>query len=196
MKIRKIISLLLAAVMLSSLLVMTSCASKDPVKVAITVKDYGTMTLELYPDVAPKTVENFLKYVDDGYYSGLTFHRIYSGFMIQGGDPNGDGTGTGKFGNIEGEFSSNGVENNISHVRGVISMARATDPDSASSQFFICHEDSTFLDGEYAAFGKVIDGYDVLDAIASAEVTANEYTGELSTPVNPPVIESVIRVED
>lgn len=132
--------------------------------VTIDVKDYGTISLELDADTAPISVTNFINLAKDGFYDGLTFHRIISGFMIQGGDPKGNGTG-GSDQTIKGEFSENGVENNISHVRGTISMARANDPDSASSQFFIVHEDSTFLDGQYAAFGHVTDGMDVVDAI-------------------------------
>ena len=132
--------------------------------VTIDVQDYGTITLELDADEAPISVTNFVNLAKEGFYDGLTFHRIISGFMIQGGDPKGNGTG-GSDTTIKGEFSENGVENNISHVRGTISMARANDPDSASSQFFIVHEDSTFLDGQYAAFGHVTDGMDVVDAI-------------------------------
>lgn len=132
--------------------------------VTIDVKDYGTISLELDADTAPISVTNFINLAKDGFYDGLTFHRIISGFMIQGGDPKGNGTG-GSDQTIKGEFSENGVENDISHVRGTISMARANDPDSASSQFFIVHEDSTFLDGQYAAFGHVTDGIDVVDAI-------------------------------
>lgn len=132
--------------------------------VTIDVKDYGTISLELDADTAPISVTNFINLAKDGFYDGLTFHRIISGFMIQGGDPKGNGTG-GSDQTIKGEFSENGVENDISHVRGTISMARANDPDSASSQFFIVHEDSTFLDGQYAAFGHVTDGMDVVDAI-------------------------------
>ena len=127
--------------------------------VTIDVQDYGTITLELDADEAPISVTNFVNLAKEGFYDGLTFHRIISGFMIQGGDPKGNGTG-GSDTTIKGEFSENGVENNISHVRGAISMARANDPDSASSQFFIVHEDSTFLDGQYAAFGHVTDGMD------------------------------------
>ncbi len=130
----------------------------------IEVKDYGTITLELDADTAPISVTNFIRLAEDGFYDGLTFHRIISGFMIQGGDPKGNGTG-GSDQTIKGEFSENGVENNISHVRGVISMARSNDPDSASSQFFIVHEDSLFLDGNYAAFGHVTEGMDVVDKI-------------------------------
>ena len=115
MKLKKIICLILASVMLLALVSCKNADNGENPKIAITVKDYGTMTFELYPDIAPITVENFLKYVDDGFYNGLTFHRIYSGFMIQGGDSKGDGTGNGKFGNIKGEFSANGVSNTISH---------------------------------------------------------------------------------
>lgn len=130
----------------------------------IQVKDYGTITVELDADTAPITVTNFVNLAKDGFYDNLTFHRIMDGFVIQGGDPNGDGTG-GADQTIKGEFSSNGVENEISHTRGTISMARAQDPDSASSQFFIVQSDSTFLDGDYAAFGKVTEGMDIVDEI-------------------------------
>ena len=132
--------------------------------VTIDVKDYGTISLELDADTAPISVTNFINLAKDGFYDGLTFHRIISGFMIQGGDPKGYGTG-GSGQTSRGGFGESGVENDISHVRGTISMARANDPDSASSQFFIVHEDSTFLDGQYAAFGHVTDGMDVVDAI-------------------------------
>ena len=136
------------------------------VNVEIDVKDYGVIKLELDADTAPITVNNFVSLVKSGFYDNLTFHRIMDGFMIQGGDPNHNGTGGSKR-TIKGEFSANGIENNISHVRGVISMARSNDPDSASSQFFIVHQDSTFLDGNYAAFGKVIEGMEVVDKIES-----------------------------
>lgn len=132
--------------------------------VEIEIADYGTISLELDADTAPISVTNFVNLAKDGFYDGLTFHRIISGFMIQGGDPLGNGTG-GSDETIKGEFSNNGVENDISHVRGVISMARSMDPDSASSQFFIVHEDSTFLDGDYAAFGHVTEGIEVVDQI-------------------------------
>ena len=134
----------------------------------IKVKDYGTIEVELDGDTAPITVANFVKLVNEKFYDGLTFHRIMSGFMIQGGDPLGNGTG-GSDETIKGEFSSNGVENNISHKRGVISMARSSEPDSASSQFFIMHADAPHLDGQYAAFGKLVEGEDVLDSIASID---------------------------
>ncbi len=130
----------------------------------IDIKDYGKITLELDADTAPITVTNFVNLANQGFYDGLTFHRIINGFMMQGGDPNGDGTG-GSDKEIKGEFSANGVENNISHTRGVISMARSTLYNSASSQFFIVHQDSTFLDGQYAAFGHVTDGMDIVDKI-------------------------------
>ena len=135
-------------------------------KVKITVKNFGTMTAELYPDMAPKTVENFVKLVKEGFYEGLIFHRVIPGFMIQGGDPQGNGMGGSKE-NIVGEFKANGFNNPIKHTRGVISMARAYNPNSASSQFFIMHANAPHLDGQYAAFGKVISGMEVVDEIAS-----------------------------
>lgn len=131
----------------------------------IVIKDFGTVKVELDGDTAPITVQNFMDLANAGFYDGLTFHRIMEGFMIQGGDPNGDGTG-GSDKNIKGEFSANGVNNDISHKKGVISMARAQDPDSASSQFFIVQEDSEFLDGQYAAFGHVTEGMEFVDIIA------------------------------
>lgn len=154
----------------------------------IQVKEYGTITVELDADAAPVTVTNFVNLVKDGFYDGLTFHRIMDGFMIQGGDPNGDGTG-GADETIKGEFSSNGVENEISHTRGTISMARAQDPDSASSQFFIVHEDSTFLDGEYAAFGHVTSGIEIVDQICK-DVPAEDDNGTVKAE-NQPVIEKI-----
>ncbi len=136
------------------------------VMIEIEMENGGLIKLELYPDVAPITVENFVILAKEGFYDGLIFHRVINGFMIQGGDPDGNGTGgSGK--NIKGEFAMNGVENNISHVRGVISMARAKPMDSATSQFFIVQSDSTYLDGSYAAFGRVTEGMDVVDEIAS-----------------------------
>ena len=152
----------------------------------IEVKDYGTIKVELDADTAPITVTNFVNLAKEGFYDGLTFHRIISEFMIQGGDPDGNGTGgSGK--NIKGEFSSNGVENNISHKRGVISMARSQDPDSASSQFFIMHKDGTYLDGQYAAFGNVTEGIEVVDEICkNTPVTDGNGTVESQ---NQPVIE-------
>lgn len=160
--------------------------------VTIDVQDYGTISLELDADTAPISVTNFINLANEGFYDGLTFHRIISGFMIQGGDPNGNGTG-GSEKTIKGEFSANGVENDISHVRGVISMARANDPDSGSSQFFIVHEDSTFLDGQYAAFGHVTDGMDVVDAICEA-VPVQDNNGTVAT-ADQPVITAVTVVD-
>lgn len=155
--------------------------------VEITVKDYGKIDLELDADVAPITVTNFIDLVNDNFYDGLTFHRIIDGFMIQGGDPLGNGTG-GSDKTIKGEFSDNGVNNSISHVRGVISMARSNSYDSASSQFFIVHEDSTFLDGKYAAFGKVTSGMDIVDKLAKVKV--EDDNGTVSKE-NQPIIESI-----
>ena len=160
--------------------------------VTIDVQDYGTISLELDADTAPISVTNFINLAKDGFYDGLTFHRIISGFMIQGGDPKGNGTG-GSEKTIKGEFSANGVENDISHVRGVISMARANDPDSGSSQFFIVHEDSTFLDGQYAAFGHVTDGMDVVDAICEA-VPVQDNNGTVAA-ADQPVITAVTVVD-
>ncbi len=156
--------------------------------IVIDVKDYGTIEADLYDELAPITVENFKKLVEEKFYDGLTFHRIIKGFMIQGGDPKGDGTG-GAPDQIKGEFAQNGVANNLSHTRGVLSMARSAMPDSASSQFFIVHEDSTYLDGQYAGFGKVTKGMDVVDKIAeSVPVTDNNGT---VTKSNQPVINSI-----
>lgn len=132
--------------------------------VTIEIEKYGTIEAELDADIAPITVKNFIDLANSKFYDGLTFHRIITGFMIQGGDPDGNGTG-GSDQTIKGEFKSNGVENTLSHKRGVISMARASDPDSASSQFFIVHQDSDFLDGEYAAFGNVTKGIEIVDQI-------------------------------
>lgn len=158
----------------------------------IEVKDYGTISLELDADTAPITVTNFVKLAEDGFYDGLTFHRIIDGFMIQGGDPLGNGTG-GSEETIKGEFSENGVENPISHERGVISMARAMDPDSASSQFFIVHQDSTYLDGQYAAFGHVTEGMEIVDAIC-ADTPVQDNNGTVAA-ADQPVITSVKIVE-
>ena len=164
----------------------------DPVSVVINVQHFGEITVELYPEHAPLTVTNFLKLVDSKFYDGLTFHRIMKGFMIQGGDPKGDGTGDADE-TIKGEFSENGVDNPLSHTRGTISMARGSHSmDSASCQFFICDADSLFLDGQYAAFGKVTEGMDVVDAIADVAVDYNS-AGEKSVPINTITIESIRR---
>lgn len=136
--------------------------------VVIEMENGKEIKLELYPDKAPITVKNFLKLAGEGFYDGLIFHRVIEGFMIQGGDPTGTGTG-GSGEKIKGEFSANGVANDLKHERGVISMARAMPPDSASSQFFIVHQDAPHLDGSYAAFGRVVEGMDAVDEIASVE---------------------------
>ena len=156
--------------------------------VEINIKDYGTIKVELDADTAPITVTNFVNLIKDGFYDGLTFHRIIKDFMIQGGDPSGDGTG-GSSEEIEGEFANNGIKNNISHKRGVISMARSQDYNSASSQFFIVHQDSTFLDGEYAGFGHVTEGMDIVDKICyNVKTTDDNGTVEKD---NQPIIESI-----
>ena len=156
--------------------------------VTITVKDYGEIAVELYGDEAPITVANFLKLAGDGFYDGLTFHRIISGFMIQGGDPLGTGMG-GADEEIKGEFANNGVENPLSHTRGAISMARSQKMDSASSQFFIVHEDSQFLDGDYACFGYVTEGMEVVDAICK-DTQVEDNNGTVAKE-NQPVIEKI-----
>lgn len=158
----------------------------------IVVKNYGKIELELDADVAPITVKNFANLVNEGFYNGLTFHRIISGFMIQGGDPLGNGTG-GSSKTIKGEFASNGVKNSISHVRGTISMARSSMPNSASSQFFIVHEDSTFLDGQYAAFGIVTSGMEVVDKIC-ADTAVEDDNGTVAKN-NQPVIEKITMID-
>ena len=151
----------------------------------IVVKDYGTITLELYPDIAPTTVNNFIFLANSQFYDGLTFHRIIDDFMIQGGDPLGNGTGGPGY-TIIGEFSGNGfTTNTLSHTKGVISMARSNHPDSAGSQFFITSADATYLDGQYAAFGKVLTGLDIVDKLSDVATNAND------APLNPVVIESI-----
>ncbi len=143
-------------------------AAKNPI-VTFQMASGKIIRAELYPNVAPNTVNNFLSLVNKGFYDGIIFHRVIKGFMIQGGDPHGIGTGGPGY-RIKGEFASNGFKNSLSHTRGVLSMARARDRDSAGSQFFIMHGDAEYLDGEYAAFGKVIEGMDVVDEIASTRV--------------------------
>lgn len=182
---------------------LTACSSKEAdttstdtlkgsYQAEITVKDRGVIKVELDADTAPITVTNFVKLAKEGFYDGLTFHRIIPGFMIQGGDPNGDGTGGAKD-TIKGEFPNNGVENNLKHTRGVISMARAQDPDSASSQFFIMLEDAPHLDGDYAAFGQVSEGMEVVDGIAK-DVKAVDDNGTVPKEKQP-VITSIKIIE-
>ncbi len=161
----------------------------EPIMIQIEMEKGGIIRLELYPEAAPITVENFVKLAKEGFYDGLIFHRVIENFMIQGGDPTGTGmSGSGT--NIKGEFAVNGWKNPISHKRGVISMARSNRPDSASSQFFICHADSTYLDGQYAAFGKVIEGMEVVDEIASVKTNAND------KPLEDVVIKTITVIED
>ena len=152
------------------------------------IKDYGTIKIELYPKYAPNTVANFVNLIEDGFYDGNSFHRLVPGFVLQGGDPNGDGTGGPGY-TIHGEFASNGFKNDLKHTRGVLSMARAMDPNSAGSQFFIMHQDAPHLDGEYAAFGKVIEGMENVDKIAKTPTTFND------RPRNPQVIDTITLVD-
>lgn len=159
----------------------------------IDIEGYGMITVQLDQTAAPVTCANFVELAESGFYDGLTFHRIMAGFMMQGGDPKGNGTG-GSDNKIVGEFKSNGYENKLSHLRGVISMARATPPNSASSQFFICHADSEFLDGNYAAFGYVTEGIEVVDAVcAAAQPTDNN--GSIAPDAQPVITSVTIRTE-
>ena len=163
---------------------------KKPI-VTIEMEKGGIIQIELYPEKAPETVKNFISLINKGFYNGLTFHRTIPGFMIQGGDPEGNGTGSPGY-SIKGEFSENGVENPIPHVRGVVSMARSMMPDSAGSQFFICTDDSEHLNGKYAAFGIVIKGMEVVDEIAKTRViTRSPFGGGKDRPVEPPVMKKV-----
>lgn len=156
--------------------------------VVIEMENGDKIKIELYPEIAPETVANFEKLVKSGFYDGLTFHRVIKGFMIQGGCP--DGTGAGGPGwSIKGEFASNGFKNDLKHERGVISMARTSDPNSAGSQFFIMHEDAPHLDGEYAAFGKVVEGMEAVDRIASTKVSF------FNKPVQPQIIKTVTIID-
>ena len=195
--------ILIEAVVLVILLVVAGVfllgnkkADADPLAptdyVQIDIADYGTITAELYGNTAPETVANFMKLAEEGFYDGLTFHRIISGFMIQGGDPLGNGMG-GSSENIKGEFTLNGVENNITHERGVLSMARSQMYDSASSQFFIMHANADYLDGQYAAFGRVLSGIEVVDAICE-NTPVTDGNGSVAKE-NQPVITSVKRIE-
>lgn len=183
---------LMLVILLTGVFMVTGCGKNEylsgKVNVEIEVEDYGTIALELDADEAPITVTNFVDLVEEGFYDGLTFHRIIDGFMIQGGDPNGDGTG-GSSRTIKGEFSSNGVDNSIDHVRGVISMARSSLPNSASSQFFIVQQDSPHLNGEYAAFGHVTSGMEIVDEICE-NVQVEDANGTV-LPENQPVITSI-----
>lgn len=185
--------------LLAVLMVFTACGGSDTeeitfetgetIMVQIEMENGGIIKLELYPDKAPITCANFVKLAKDGFYDGLIFHRVIKDFMIQGGDPTGTGMG-GADENIKGEFAVNGVQNDISHVRGVISMARSRSYDSASSQFFICHADAKYLDGQYAAFGKVTEGMEVVDEIAEVKTDYND------RPMIDMVIKTITVVEE
>lgn len=194
--IKRIFTALLSLLTLGS---FTACSNQsasggdgdygETIMVQIEMENGGIIKLELYPEVAPITVENFVKLAKEGFYDGLIFHRVIKDFMIQGGDPLGTGMG-GSDETIKGEFAINGVTNNLSHKRGVISMARSSNYNSASSQFFICHADATYLDGQYAAFGKVIEGMDVVDEIANVKTNLND------KPLTDVVIKSITVVEE
>lgn len=191
--------ILIAAVLaFLAVLTLVSCSKDKPaesgdlgdsVMVQIEMQNGGIIKLELYPKAAPITVENFVNLVNEGFYDGLIFHRVIKDFMIQGGDPEGTGMG-GSDTKIKGEFKQNGWDNPISHVRGVISMARSRSMDNASSQFFICHGDATYLDGQYAAFGKVTEGMDVVDEIASVPTDKND------RPVEDVVIKTIKVIDE
>ena len=200
--------LLLSITLLCILFSMTACGQKassnsssDDTQnllsgkhhVAIEISSYGTIEAELDADTAPVTVTNFINLANSGFYNGLTFHRVIDGVMIQGGDPNGDGTG-GSSEKIKGEFKSNGVQNNISHVRGTISMARSSANNSASSQFFIMQKDTTSLDGQYAAFGTVTSGMDIVDKICKDRTDTNQ-NGVITDKSKQPVISTVMVVD-
>lgn len=200
----------LSAAVLTLALSLTACGGKDAdvtatptpvpslepeltegaINATITLESGDEISLELYPKVAPKTVDNFVELAEDGFYDGLIFHRVIEDFMIQGGGYD-ENLKEQKASTIDGEFSSNGFDNPMHHTRGVISMARAQQFDSASSQFFIVQEDSTYLDGQYAAFGMVTDGMDVVDDIASARTGSVTSSGMENVPVSPIVIESI-----
>lgn len=176
-------AIMLAISLILGTVFFAGCGKKEYPIVTLTIEGKGDIVIELYHDKAPETVANFISLVEEGFYDGLTFHRIISGFMIQGGDPEGTGRGGPGY-TIKGEFASNGfTQNDLKHKRGIISMARSQHPDSAGSQFFIMHEDAPHLDGDYAAFGKVIKGMDVVDEIAETPTDANDY------PLEPQVIE-------
>ena len=151
--------------------------TKNPL-VAMYIEGYGSIVIELYPDIAPNTVNNFILLVKNGFYDNNTFHRLVKGFVLQGGDPTGTGNGGPSY-RIKGEFTNNGFKNDLSHKKTIVSMARATDYDSAGSQFFICIDDAVSLDGDYAAFGKVIDGWDNIEAIVARETILDKSSGKL-----------------
>lgn len=183
---KKIIAVLMAAIMM---LAVSSCGGNEIVNFTIEMEDGSVMKGELYPDAAPITVKNFIKLCNEDFYAGLVFHRVIPGFMIQGGGYDADLTPKNAD-SIKGEFTANGVKNELKHTRGVISMARTSVPDSASSQFFIMHDDASYLDGQYAAFGRITEGLEVVDKIAESETTSNPMVGD-DVPVELPVIKTI-----
>ncbi|MBF8982750.1 peptidylprolyl isomerase [Lutibacter sp. B2] len=198
---------MVSMIILGMMVIVTGCSGKNEkedaqtnetaehAKVQIEIQDGGKMVFELYPEFAPETVKNFVDLSKSGFYDGLKFHRIMKDFMVQGGDPKGDGTG-GSDNNIKGEFEGNGFsQNTLKHVKGTISMARSASPDSASSQFFIMDGDGSFLDGQYAAFGKLIEGEDTLDKIADTSVKKDPYSGDESVPEVDVIIKKVTVLE-
>ena len=192
---KKILALLLLLSLSLGCLFLFSCGKGGVSYVEIKVKDYGSIIVKVDSSIAPVTVENFLSLVNSGSYDGLTFHRIISNFMIQGGDPKANGTGSGPH-TIQGEFAENGFKNTLSHKRGVISMSRANDPNSASCQFFICNADSTFLDGKYAAFGYVVEGMEVVDAITAELASRGDPTSGLVPRYLQPEFEYIKVLDD
>lgn len=196
----KIIKIISIACLFIFTFIITGCKEenmnnnylKGKHNIEIKIKNYGIIKVELDADSAPITVTNFINLVNDKFYDNLTFHRIMKDFMMQGGDPLGNGMG-GSDKTIKGEFSSNGIKNNLSHTRGAISMARSSDPDSASSQFFIVHKDSTFLDGEYAVFGYVTEGMEIVDKICE-DATPTDDNGTIEKE-NQPIIEYIKQID-
>ena len=188
-KVAYLVATILALAILGFFTFQKNCEKQDTLYADIAVANYGTITVALAQDDAPQTVDNFVSLAQSGFYDGLTFHRIIDGFMIQGGDPNGDGTG-GSDQCIPGEFSKNGIENSLSHTRGAVSMARSEEYDSASSQFFIVQQNSTYLDGSYAVFGYVVDGMYLVDQIC-ADAKPLDNNGSIA-PEAQPVITSII----
>ena len=194
MSIKKMISMGLMTICMCSMLVLTGCGDGTA-----DVSDSGysfngqSFVITLYPDAAPITCANFQKLVENNFYNGLTFHRVVDSFMAQGGDPLGDGTG-GSDETIKGEFATNDVDNRISHQRGIVSMARSQDPDSASSQFFICYGDCTFLDGNYAAFGEVTEGMEVVDGFLEVPRSTGS-DGDVSSPDDDIVMDKVEMID-
>ncbi len=191
-KILRIFAISLSAAMLSG--IMGGCGSEGGTSAKTDEDSDNSIVITLRPDVAPITCENFESLVKDGFYDGLTFHRVVDDFMAQGGDPDGNGTG-GSPNTIKGEFELNGVENTLSHQRGVVSMARSQDYDSASSQFFICYTDCSFLDGQYAAFGEVTEGMEVVDQFLQVERSVGS-DGAVSSPNTPIVMKSVKMIDN